>query len=301
MKTNTIVPSIWLDDQAEEAAKFYTNAFPRGQVVATSHYPSSSDNPSGKPRGSVMTVDIEIAGQRFTLLNGGPIFVINPSISFFVVVETAAEVDSIFANLAEGGQMLMPVDKYPWSERFGWVKDRFGATWQVMASPRGANGISIAPCLMFTGAQHGRAEEALKLYTDVFAGGRIDALERYSAPEGPEGTIKHGRAVLAGHEFVVMDSHYNHGFTFNEGISLQVMCKDQAEVDSFWTRLSEGGEPGPCGWLKDRFGVSWQIVPASIADWMNSKDEAARDRAFAVMMGMTKLDIAALDAAFHGR
>lgn len=300
MKTNTIVPCVWLDDQAEEAANFYTKSFQGGQVVATSHYPASSDNPAGKPRGSVMTIEIEVAGQRFTLLNGGPIFVINPSISFFVFVETATEADSIFAGLADGGQVLMPIDKYPWSERFGWVKDRFGLSWQIMAEPRGATGTTIAPCLMFTGALHGRAEEALKLYTSVFPDSRIELLDRYSAQEGPEGTIKHGRAVVAGHKFTAMDSNYNHGFTFNEGLSLQVMCKDQSEVDHYWTRLSEGGEPGPCGWLKDRFGVSWQIVPSSIADWMNSKDVAARDRAFAVMMRMTKIDIAAIDAAFRG-
>jgi predicted 3-demethylubiquinone-9 3-methyltransferase (glyoxalase superfamily) len=300
MKTNTIVPCIWLDDQAEEAATFYTKSFAGGRVVATSHYPASSDNPAGKPRGSVMTIEIEIAGQRFTLLNGGPMFVINPSISFFAFVGTVAEVDGIFASLADGGQVLMPIDKYPWSERFGWVKDRFGVSWQVMVDARGANGTTIAPCLMFTGASHGRAEEALRLYVDTFSEGRILSLDRYAAPEGPEGTIKLGRAVLAGHEFTAMDSDFDHGFTFNEGLSLQVMCKDQGEIDHHWTRLSEGGSPGPCGWLKDRFGVSWQIVPANIADWMNSKDTAARDRAFAAMMGMTKIDVAAIDSAFRG-
>jgi predicted 3-demethylubiquinone-9 3-methyltransferase (glyoxalase superfamily) len=298
---NTIVPCIWLDNQAEEAANFYLKIFPGGQIVATARYPESFDNPGGKPRGSVMTVEFEIAGQRFTALNGGPMFTINPSISFFVHVDSVAEADRIFAGLADGGQVLMPIDKYPWSERFGWVKDRYGVSWQVIMGARGAAGSTIAPCLMFTGAQHGRAEEALKLYAEVFPGSRVDRLERYAAPEGPEGTVKHGRDVLAGQEFIAMDSHYNHGFTFNEGLSLQVICKTQADVDHYWARLAEGGEHGPCGWLKDRFGVSWQVVPESMVDWMNTKDEAARDRAFQAMLGMKKLDIATLEAALHGK
>jgi predicted 3-demethylubiquinone-9 3-methyltransferase (glyoxalase superfamily) len=157
---------------------------------------------------------------------------------------------------------------------------------------------------MFTGANNGRAEEALKLYSSVFPDGKFESLVRWAAGEGlaaNEGQVKLGRSTLAGQELVAMDNAANHGFTFNEGLSLQVMCKDQAEVDHYWARLSEGGETGPCGWLKDPFGVSWQVVPTNINEWMNSKDEVARDRAFQAMMGMTKLDIAALEAAFHGK
>ncbi len=296
-----IIPCIWLDDQADEAAAFYVRTFPGGRVTATSRYPESIDNPSGKPRGSVLTVELEVAGGRFTALNGGPIFALNPSISFFVQVETAGEVDRLFAALVEGGEALMPLDAYPWSERYGWVKDRFGVSWQVIAGRRPPEGSMIAPCLMFTGAQHGRAEEAMRLYTGIFPNGRIDAVERYAAGEGPEGTVKHGRFVLAGREMVAMDSHYEHGFTFNEALSLQVMCENQAELDRYWAALGEGGEHGPCGWLKDRFGVSWQVVPATIEQWLASRDTAARDRAFEAMLKMKKLDIAALERAFQGR
>lgn len=301
MPTGIIVPCLWLDDQAEQAAAFYTKLLPGGRIGAVSHYPESGDNPSGKPRGSVLTVEFEVAGQRFTALNGGPIFVINPSISFFLHVASAAEADRLFGALAEGGKVMMPLGAYPWSERYGWVADRFGVSWQVIYGRPTPGGSTIVPCLMFTGEQRGRAEAALQLYTRVFPDSRIDSVERYTASEPSEGMVKHGRCVLAGQELVAMDSHVAHDARFNEGLSLQVMCRDQPQIDRYWSALCEGGTPGPCGWLKDRFGLSWQIVPDGIAGWLTSRDTAARDRAFAAMMRMGKPDIAALQAAFEGR
>lgn len=295
-----IVPCLWFDDQAERAAKLYTEIFPGGRVTGVSHFPEGGDNPAGKPPGSVLTVEFEVAGQRFTALNGGPQFVIGPSISFFTHVASASEAERLFSRLAEGGEVLMPLGTYPWSERYGWVQDRFGVSWQVITG-RAESAAMIVPCLMFAGAQHKRAEEAIRMYTSIFAGGRVLRMERYAQGEGPEGTIKHGRFVVAGQEMVAMDSHLDHSSTFSEALSLQVMCADQAEVDRYWAALSEGGEQGPCGWLKDRFGVSWQVAPAQVTEWMTSKDTAARDRAFQAIMGMKKLDLAAIRRAFEGR
>lgn len=300
MSNQRIVPCIWLDDQAEAAAALYARVFRDSRVIATSRYPESGENPSGRPPGSVLTVELVVEGQRVTLLNGGPMFVVNPSISFFVHVDSGAEADRMFAVLLDGGEALMPIDAYPWSVRYGWVKDRFGVSWQVMAGRRPPGAATIVPCLMFAGKQHRRAEEAMRFFTGVFPGGRIDLVERNAAGEGPEGTVKHGRFVLDGHTLVAMDSHLEHGFTFSEALSLQVMCEGQAEVDRFWDALSDGGEQGPCGWLKDRFGVSWQVVPRGIEAWMTSKDTRARDRAFAAMLTMKKLDVAELERAFAG-
>lgn len=298
MSSVPITPCLWFDDQAEQAASFYAETFPEGRVKAVSRYPESSDNPSGKPGGSVMTVEFEAGGQRFTALNGGPQFVMNPSVSFFVHVETAEEAERLFSALCDGGEVLMPLDTYPWSERYGWTKDRFGVSWQVITGQPSQTGATIVPCLMFVGPQHGRAEEAMQTYAGIFSGGRVATVERYAAGEGTEGAIKHGRFVIAGQEMVAMDGGLDHGFAFNEAISLQVSCADQAEVDRHWTALSEGGEEGPCGWLKDRFGLSWQIVPRQMTALLTSKDAPARDRAFEAMLGMKKLDIAALQAAF---
>ncbi|HSR53074.1 MAG TPA: VOC family protein [Acidobacteriota bacterium] len=299
MSDARIAPCLWFDDQAEEAARFYTQTFPEGRIRGLAKFPESFDNPSGKPPGSVMTVDFEVAGQRFTALNGGPHFTINPSISFFAFNDSAEETDRLYAALAEGGEALMPLDDYPWSERYGWVKDRFGVSWQVMTGHRRQEGSVIAPCLMFAGEEHGRAEEAIQTYIGLFPQSGVHSIARYGAEEGPEGTVKHGRFVLAGQDLVAMDSHIDHGFTFNEAVSLQVMCKDQAEVDHYWEALSEEGQEGPCGWLKDRFGVSWQVVPTAAAQWMTSDDAAAGEAAFQAMLKMKKIDIAAVQSAFE--
>lgn len=295
-----IVPCIWLNDQAEQVAEFYTRTFPVGRVVATSHYPESGENPSGRPGGSVLTVEFAVAGQRFTLLNGGPYFTPNPSISFYYRVDTPAEAERLYAALSEGGQALMPLNKYPWSERYGWIKDRYGVSWQVITGPRPNGSAVIAPCLMFAGAQYGKAEQAMRHYAGIFPGGCIEELARYAASEGSEGTIKHGRLTVLGQDVIAMDSPIDHGFAFNEGLSLQVMCKDQAEVDHYWAALAEGGQKVECGWLKDRYGLSWQVVPTRMSEWMTGKDMAARNRVFKVMLTMKRLDINALERAYQG-
>lgn len=300
MYEQRLIPCIWLEDQAERAAADYARAFPETRVVATSRYPEGSTSPGGRPPGSVLTVEIELWGQRFTLLNGGPMFKANPTISFFVHVDSAAEADRVYGALLDGGEELMPIDRYPWSERYGWVQDKYGVSWQVMTGRRPPSGASIVPCLMFAGKQHGRATEALRQYASIFPGGKVELLEHYAAGEGPEDKVKHGRASLDGQTLVAMDSHGDHRFNFSEGVSLQVTCEGQAEVDRFWDALKDGGEEGPCGWLKDRYGVSWQVTPRGFSEWMTSKDAAARERAFAAMMTMRKLDVAALDRAFRG-
>ncbi len=302
MSDQTIAPCLWMDDQAEAAAQFYTRVIPGSRVTGMSRYPERGSNPSGKPPGSVLTVEFELAGQPFTALNGGPIFTINPSVSFFIQGDDAAEARRMFAALAEGGKVLMPLDKYPWSPLFGWVADRYGVSWQIILGRPPGSTATIVPCLMFAGPRQGQAEAAMQAYTRIFPESRVERVEHYAAGEGPEASVKHGRFTLAGQPMVAMDNHRDaQGTTFNEGISLQVMCKDQAEVDRYWSALGEGGQPSMCGWLKDRFGVSWQIVPRAIASWMISADTAARDRAFHAVMKMKKLDIAAIQAAFDGR
>lgn len=293
-----LVPCLWFDDQAEAAANFYTGIFSEGGIGAVTHYPS--DNPGDKPPGSVLTVDFELAGYRMVALNGGPEFVINPSISFFIDVNTPAEADRYFALLEEGGSVLMPIASYPWSPRFGWVKDRFGVSWQVMALSKPTDGPTIVPCLMFTGPAQGKAELAMQQLTRIFPDSRIEHIERYAALEGPESSVKHGRIAIAGQPFVTMDSHIEHGFSFDEAVSFQVMCRDQAEIDRYWEALSEGGSKGPCGWLKDRFGISWQVVPARLSEWMTSSNLAAVERALKAIWRMSKLDIASIQAAFDG-
>ncbi|MEX0655069.1 MAG: VOC family protein [Phycisphaeraceae bacterium] len=298
----TIAPCLWLDDQAEEAAGFYTSVFNHSRIIGISRYPEVGQEAHGKPPGSVMTVEFELNGEPFTALNGGPVFRFTPSISFFVPCESKKEVDGLWEKLSAGGTALMPLQKYPWSERYGWVQDKYGLSWQIMLVEDGQATRQIAPALMFTGEQAGRAEEAMRFYTSVFDHAKIDEVFRYGEGEEPDqaGTIKYAAFTLGDQPFKAMDSNHEHGFTFNEAVSLQVNCRTQDEVDYYWEKLSDGGEEVQCGWLKDRFGLSWQITPVRLIEMIMDADAEKMQRAFAAMLKMKKIDIAELERAYAG-
>lgn len=290
-----IAPCLWLDEQAEEAARVYLSAF-GGRTLAVAHYAEGMPGPAGQ----VMIVELELAGQRFQLLNGGPRFTINPSISCFAHTDTAEDARRVHDVLIEGGHALMPLGAYPWSACYAWVQDRFGASWQIITARRPPSGATLVPCFMFSGPRRGRAEEAMRAWCDVLPGSRVESLERYAPAEGPAGMVKHGRFTLAGQDFVAMDSHAAHDIAFDEGVSLSVSCADQSELDRLWDGLGEGGAQGRCGWLEDRFGVSWQVVPGHLVELLARGDAAASARMFQAMLPMGRLDVAALERAFFG-
>ena len=144
-----------------------------------------------------------------------------------------------------------------------------------------------------------QAEEAVKLYTSVFSHSRIVSTRRYGdAGPGPKGSVMTIVFEIEGQRFYALNGGPT--FKFSEGISLFVNCETQADVDELWEKLSEGGQKGRCGWLTDRFGVAWQIVPSVLGELLGSKDTARATRAMQAMMQMTKLDIAALRRAYDG-
>ncbi len=285
---------LWFDDKAEEAVKFYTSIFNNSEVGGTSHYTEASVVHSRKPVGSILTIKFKLEGLEFLALNGGPLFKLTPAISYFVSCETESELDEYFIKLSEGGSVLMPLDKYPFSEKFAWVADKFGVSWQLNLAKREQK---IAPFLMFVGGQHGRAEEAANFYVSQFPNSRIVNVTRWGVNEpGEEGTIKHLIFTLNGREFMVMDSQHPHQFTFSLATSLVANCDTQDEIDKLWKNLAEGGQYSECGWLMDKFGVSWQVVPAALEKWLTEGDEIA-ERVMAEVMKMKKLDIATLASA----
>jgi predicted 3-demethylubiquinone-9 3-methyltransferase (glyoxalase superfamily) len=298
-----ITPCLWFDDQAEEAAGFYTSLFGQSRIDAVSRYTAEGFEIHGRPEGTVMTVAFELAGYRFVALNGGPHFSFSPAISFYVVHETEAEVDKLWEGLSDGGAVLMELGKYPWSEKYGWLSDKYGLSWQISLGKIADVGQVITPSLLFVGDQCGRAEEAIDLYTSVFDNSSITGILRFGADEAPneEGTVKHAQFTLGGEVIMAMDSAFDHGFSFNEAVSLMIECGSQEEVDHFWKTLAEGGgEEGVCGWLKDRFGVSWQVVPASLNPMLRDSDGERAARVTEAMLKMTKLDIGALERAYAG-
>ena len=224
------------------------------------------------------------------LLNGGPHFKINPSVSFFFVCEKEGDIDRLWKNLTEDGAILMALDKYEWSEKYGWVQDKYGVNWQLIFGKPGEIGQKVTPAMMFTGNQHGKAESAMEFYTTVFSDSGIKSISRYTSKDNDlEGTIKHAQFIMGNKLFIAMDSSHAHQFGFNEAISFVVDCETQEEIDYYWNQLTLGGEESQCGWLKDRFGFSWQIVPSILAALMT--DPSRSERVVNAFLKMKKFDI----------
>lgn len=288
---------IWMNEAGtQEAPAFYTGIFPNSEITATTRYTEVGQNIHGHSPGEVMTIEYEIDGFSFCALNGGDDFKPNPSISFFVRCNDAAEVDRLWAALQPGGTALMPLDSYPFNERYGWIRDRFGVSYQLIVSPY-SDGQRISPCLLFTGDVCGKAEEAMNLYTGIFPDSRIGDVARYESGQEPdvEGTVMHGEFQIAGQPFVAMDSAQDHRFSFTEGVSLIVDTEDQHQIDRYWNALSAVPDSEICGWLKDRFGVSWQIVPNSqMNQVLTGTDEHAKQHLFERLFEMSKITMSDL-------
>lgn len=292
----TITTHLWFDKEAEEAGQFYVSLFNGSKVRGRT---TLHDTPSG----SVDIVTIDLAGEGFTLISAGPLFKFTPAISFLVACDTRAEVDRLWKPLARGGAALMELGRYPFSPWYGWVQDRYGLSWQVMLAENRPTRQTIVPTLMFSGDVYGKAEEAIRSYTSVFRDAAIGDIVRYGDGEEParKGTIKHAGFRLEGKQFAAMDSAGTHEFTFNEAISFMVHCRTQGEIDHYWDGLSARPEAEQCGWLKDRYGVSWQIVPTIMDEMLATRDKKKLARVTAAFLKMKKFDIAALERAFEGR
>ena len=151
------------------------------------------------------------------------------------------------------------------------------------------------PCLWFDT----QGEDAANFYTSVFPNSRVTDVTRYGeAGPRPAGMAMTVAFELDGQAYTALNGGPE--FTFSEAISFQIDCKDQDEVDHYWTKLSEGGEEGPCGWLKDKFGLSWQVVPRALPELLGDPDQEKAQRVMPAMMGMTKIDVAGLQRAYDG-
>ncbi len=296
-----IIPHLWFDKEALEAAEFYTSLFPQSRTL---HVGTIHDTPSGDTE----IVVFELAGQTFQAISAGPLFKFNPSVSFMVNFDPSRDpqarehLDAIWEALADGGQVLMPLDEYPFSKRYGWVQDRYGVSWQlILSNPEGDPRPYIAPCLLFTGQVAGKAEEAGAFYREVFPSSEEGQLVRQPAGTEHEGTVMFSDFRLGDTWFAAMDSFYNHGFGFNEALSFVVECQSQQEVDHYWEGLSaDGGKQGPCGWLTDKYGLCWQVVPAELFEMLEDPDEERVARVTQAFLGMSKLEIEELRRAYSG-
>lgn len=297
-----IVPHLWFDKEAKEAAEFYASVFPRSSVTNVSVL---RDTPSG----DCDVVSFTIMGHKFMSISAGPYFKLNPSISFMINFDPSQDkaaktlIDEVWNKLADGGEVLMPIDKYPFSQRYGWIQDKYGVSWQlILTDPEGEERPLVIPSLLFVGDKCGKAEEATDFYISVFKNAKRGAIARYPAGMEPdkEGTIMFTDFMLEGQWFAAMDSAKEHKFTFNEAVSLMVRCDTQKEIDDYWERLSAVREAEQCGWLKDKYGVSWQITPTMMDEMMQTDDEEKKKRVTQAFLKMKKFDLAELKKAAEG-
>lgn len=302
IKANKISTCLWFDDQAEEAANFYTSLFNNSDIGTIARYGKEGHEIHGQPVGKVMTVEFNLAGQPFTALNGGPHFTFTPAISFFALCETEGEVDTLWDKFSEGGTALMELGAYDWSKKYGWVQDRYGLSWQVMQTDDDIQQ-KLIPSLMFVGDQADKAEEAIRFYTGIFENSKVGNIARYGAGREPdkEGTVMYADFNLLGQKFAAMDSAHDHAFSFNEAISFVVNCETQKKIDYYWGKLSAVPEAEQCGWVKDRYGVSWQVVPSFMSDVFKGEANEKSDRVMKAMLQMKKLDIKTLKQAYEQR
>lgn len=300
-----IIPAIWCNGDATEAADFYVSVFRDARVLAQTNYPTEGlldfqKHMAGQP----LTVDVEVHGLRLNLINAGDEFRPTPSISFLInadplmyggVDEARAYISHIHnAILENGGSELMALDEYPHSPWYAWIADRFGVTWQLMfTNADGDERPPIVPTFLFGGPQQNKAKEATDTWISLFSDSRRGALIPYDQEAGPAvpGSVMFTDFQLSGQWFAAMDSAVEQPFTFTPGISLMVGCADQTEIDRYWEVLSTVPEAEQCGWCQDAYGVSWQVGPFG---W---SEEELGPEGYAAMMSMGKLDIAALRAA----
>jgi len=298
-----IIPHLWFDKNAEDAVKLYTQVLENSETREISRYGKEGFEFHKMPEGAVMTVSFTLDGQSFIALNGGPVFTFNPSVSFHIKCKTVEEVDRVWAELIDGGKALMELGSYPFSKRYGWLQDKYGVSWQIIHTETPFTQ-RLTPVVMFIGKNAGRAEEAATLYTSLFKNSRINMISRYGKGMEPdkENSISYASLMLDGLEFGVMDSAHEHQFVLNEAVSFLVTCKDQEEVNYFWEKLTaDGGEESMCGWLKDKFGVSWQVVPEQLDILMKDPDPAKSGRVAQAMFSMKKIIVADLERAHQGK
>lgn len=274
--SNTIYPCLWFNNQAKDAADFYCGIFNNAKVT--------SSNP--------IVTEFNLNGFKIMGLNGGPTFNINPSISFFVNCHNMDDVNQLWDKLMVGGKAMINIGEYDWSKRYGWLQDKFGTTWQISYSDNPEHQQHITTALLFTSNVFGQAKAAIDFYTGIFADAAVTQLIPCTNAQELDGKTLYAEFTLHHTPFIAMDGPGEHHYTFGEGVSLVVNCDTQEEIDHYWESLSAVPQAEQCGWLKDKFGVSWQIVPSVLGKLMSDPERAPRvTQAF---LKMKKFDIEAL-------
>lgn len=294
-KVKKIIPHLWFDKEAKEAALFYAGVFPDSSYL-------DSIIIENTPSGNSEIVRFSLSGIDFEAISAGPYFKFNPSINLLVHCNTESELKSIWKELKEGGMEHMPLGEYPFSKLYSWVQDKYGLNWQLLLNDQGSYAQKIVPSLMFSKDVCGRAQEAIEFYRSVFNDSNLNIISYYNEGEAPnsKAIINYSSMNIQCFEINLMDNAMEADFTFNEAFSIIIRCKDQEEIDYYWSRLSAVPDAEACGWLKDKFGVSWQVVPDNMDDILFGGSKEEIERVTEAFLRMKKFDLDALEIARKG-
>lgn len=285
---------------ASEAVDFYLSIFPDTEQLGVAHYPEQ-DLPDFQAdfAGEPLEIRFRIGNLELSAVNAGNEFTPNAAINFQINFnpdtdpDAATHLDKAWEGLLDGGEVITERGPQFFAADHGWVRDRYGVHWQLLLANPGQPVRPFAVTQLLFPAGEAQASKAIDFYTSVFPDSQVGPQMEYPAemPHEP-GALMFSEFHLAGQLFTAMDTAPDHPVhdVFNEGVSLIAYCRDQAEIDRFWAKLSTVPEAEQCGWCKDQFGVSWQVVPGNLDELM------AAPGAYQAMMGMKKIVIADFEA-----
>lgn len=265
-----IIPHLWFDKEALEAVQLYTSLFPDSHM---DWIHDLTDTPSG----DAVLVQFQLANLTLAAISAGPYFKLNESTSLMVHFQNKDELNRIFEALSEAGRVLMPLGEYPFNSHYVWFEDRFGLSWQFFYSPENSRAVQLEICLLFSQKQVGQARSFLEKAQALFLNSQIGTVNHYQENEKQEAKalINYGELLLNQQRLVVMDHGFGGENSFNEAFSLMVYTDSQEETQRLYQQLSHVPESEQCGWVKDEFGISWQIVPRPL---MEAYENLPKDR-----------------------
>ncbi|HEL2111681.1 TPA: VOC family protein [Streptococcus suis] len=288
-----IIPHLWYDTEAKEAVAFYVDLF-GGNVDWTY---TITDTPSGDSD----LIQFQLGDMTLAAISAGPYFTLNESMSLMVNVADKDEVTRLYQALSEGGRILMPLGEYPFSPYYVWLEDRFGLSWQLSYAPDLDKPYQFDICLLFSQEQVGLAQPMLDYYKDKLPQASVGQLSYYGEGEAAVEAAKlnYAELLVAGQKMIVMDHGYGGVASFNEAFSFMVYVDSQEEAESWYEKVSAVPEAEICGWGKDQFGISWQIVPRILMEAYDTANPEKVKAVNAAVMTMKRLDIAAIQALLN--
>ena len=289
----TIIPHLWYDTEAKEAVSFYVDLF-GGKIDWTY---TITDTPSGDSD----LIQFQLGDMTLAAISAGPYFKLNESMSLMVNVASKDEVTRLYQALSEGGRILMPLGEYPFSPYYVWLEDRFGLSWQLSYAPDLDKPYQFDICLLFSQDQVGLAQPMLDYYKDKLPQASVGQISYYGEGEAPveAAQLNYAELLIGDQKIIAMDHGYGGVASFNEAFSLMVYVDSQEDAESWYERVSAVPEAEICGWAKDQFGISWQIVPRILMEAYDSASPEQIKAVNAAAMTMKRLDFATIQTILN--